>query len=334
MPAKQLQAYLFQRIKEVLPPGASLMDTVADVLHVSQDSAYRRIRGETQLVLEEAKILCDKFSISLDEALNFRSGSVVFNQVVLGVTPNNFTIYFKGILHELNALEIHQHKSITYITNDLPFFYQFCYQPLAAFRYFFLMKTMVQNPAFMHQNFSPDCLPAAAEAIGKEALAVYSKIPTTEIWNTESINGILTQIVYYVEAGFITKADAVKVYEALYKTIVHIQQQAEWGCKFLPGEHLQVKKENFRLFHNRVGLGDNTILTTRDEVKEVYLNYNALSYMTTTDEAFCNKVHQQLQTIIRRSTLISAVSEKQRNIFFNTLYAKFPAFDTKSKLLT
>jgi hypothetical protein len=241
MPEKQIQEYLFQRVKEMLPSGASLVDVIAETLHISQDSAYRRIRGETQIVLEEAKILCSEFAISLDQLLNMNKCSVVFDNVVLGATTVNFTTYLNGILYELNTLNAHQQKTITYITNDLPFFYQFCYQPVFAFRYFFWMKTMVQDPAFLNQKFSLDCLPKATEAIGREVLSVYSKIPCTEIWNTESINGILTQIIYYLEAGFMTKTDATKIYEALHKTIEHIQQQADWGCKFLPGENLQVK---------------------------------------------------------------------------------------------
>jgi len=334
MPERQIQEYLFQRIKEMLPAGASLVEVIAEKLHVSQDSAYRRIRGETLIVLEEAKILCQEYNISLDQLLSLDKKSVVFDNIVLGATTLNFTSYLTGILHELNELDAHQQKSITYITNDLPFFYQFFYQPLFAFRYFFWMKTIVQDPAFSQQKFSLDCLPPATEALGKKVLEVYSRIPSTEIWNTESINGTLSQIAYYLEAGVMVKDDAVKVWEALRKTIEHLQLQAEWGCKFLPGENHQTKKENFRLFHNRVGLGDNTILTTKDESKKLYLNYDALSYMTTTDEAFCNVVHQQLQTIMRRSTLISVVSEKQRNMFFNVHYSKFPVFDsTKVKFV-
>ena len=51
------QDFLFQRIKEMLPQHVSMVDVVSEVLHVSSDSAYRRIRGETPLVLEEAKQL-------------------------------------------------------------------------------------------------------------------------------------------------------------------------------------------------------------------------------------------------------------------------------------
>jgi hypothetical protein len=52
VPSNQAQEFLFQRIKELLPPSESLTDVVSEILHVSSDSAYRRIRNETPLVLE------------------------------------------------------------------------------------------------------------------------------------------------------------------------------------------------------------------------------------------------------------------------------------------
>ncbi len=53
MPDYQSQEFLFQRIKELLPPHTTLVDSVAETLHISSDSAYRRIRGETPVVLDE-----------------------------------------------------------------------------------------------------------------------------------------------------------------------------------------------------------------------------------------------------------------------------------------
>src|SRR5215204_5391336 len=177
MQEKRIQEYLFQRIKEMLPPDSSLVETIAEVLHVSQDSAYRRIRGETLLVLEEAKTLCQQYNISLDQLLNLTNNSVVFDNVELNHTANDFTSYLNGIRYELEKLNASEQKSITYITNDIPLFYQFCYQPIFAFRYFFWMKTIIQHPAFLHKKFSLDCLPAETEAVGKEVLSLYCKIP-------------------------------------------------------------------------------------------------------------------------------------------------------------
>ena len=324
MSEKPIQAYLFQRIKEMLPPDTSLVDTVAAVLHVSQDSAYRRIRGETLLVLEEAKILCEEFGLSLDQLLHATTRSVIFENIELNSSATDFTQYLKGILQELQALHACNQKSITYVTIDIPFFYQLCYQPVFAFRYFFWMKSIADHPDFRQRKFTLDCLPAETEAIGKEILSLYCKIPSAEVWNTECINGTLNQISYYQEAGFVTKEDVGSIYTALRQTVEHLQLQAECGVKFLPGENPRASKQNFQLFHNRIGLGDNIIFTTSDNGKKIYMNYDALSYLTTTDEAFCTIAQQQFKTIMRRSTLISNVSEKQRNLFFNVLYRKLP----------
>ena len=184
------------------------------------------------------------------------------------------------------------------------------------------MKAIFQHPDFTNRKFSLDCLTPDLKELGHEILTIYSRIPSIEIWNTECINSTLTQINYYYEAGAISREDREALHEGLRQTLEHLQTQAEYGRKFLPGEKVSGKKENFQLFYNRVGLGDNAIMTLHDGSKTFFLNYDSLNYMFTNDEAFCNDVYQRMQTIMRRSTLISSVSEKQLNIFFNTLYAK------------
>jgi hypothetical protein len=47
MKTEGAQLQFFKHIKSILPAHLSLVDAVADVLEVSNDSAYRRIRGET-----------------------------------------------------------------------------------------------------------------------------------------------------------------------------------------------------------------------------------------------------------------------------------------------
>lgn len=322
MPEKSIQEYLFQRIKEALPPGRQLVETIAEVLHISQDSAYRRIRGETLLVLEEAKILCQQNAISLDQLLALKSKSVVFESVEMDNRANDFKTYLAGILQRLKQLDTFDKKSIIYLTKDIPFFYQFCFKPVFAFRYFSWMKTLCRHQDIIPAKFLPNYLPVDIEALGAEIISIYSKIPSVEIWNRESINNILQQISHLQEAGALTESDACGVYDGLRKTLEHLQTQAEYGCKFLPGEEPRMKKYNFQLFYNRVGLGENIILTSYDDKKALFFDYDTLNYLTTTDQAFCDGAYQRMQTVMQKSTLISSSSEKQRTIFFNLLYAK------------
>lgn len=327
--SSSIQEYLFRRIKEKLPIEASLADVIADLLHVSNDSAYRRIRGETPLVLEEAKILCDNFGLSLDEALNSKENTVSFNTYNVNNERYSFKSYLKDILYNLRLVSPFDEKEIIYLTKDFPIFHNFLNKPLFAFRYFFWMKSILQHPDFTSLKFSMDILTKEIEELGQQIIRTYNSIPSIEIWNTECVNSTISQIEYYREAGYFASEDDVdKIYNALRDTIEHLRLEAATGCKFYPGENPDFQKTNFHFYYNRVVLGDNTIMAIANGKKILYLNYDVLNYMATQDEKFCNEVYSKLQNLIRRATILSNVSEKQRNIFFNILLKKIPNHST------
>lgn len=323
MPDYQSQEFLFQRIKELLPPHVSLVDTIANILHVSSDSAYRRIRGETPLVLDEARELCQFFKISLDQVLNVQSGSTLFQNVRINVKNYSYEKYITDIIKQVQFVGSFIHKEIIYQTKDMVLFHNFYFKPLIAFRYFFWMKTVIQHPDFKEKQFEMNCVSLEIENLCRELADAYCKVPSSEIWNTEGINSAISQIEFYKELGlFASSADIRTIYESLEETIVHVKQQVEYGAKFMPGENPETKKQNFRFFYNRVVLGDNTILVVTDRIKTVFINYDILNYMTTKDENFCDPCYDDLQRMMKRSTMISQTSEKQRNIFFGIMLNK------------
>lgn len=48
-----VQKFIFQRIRELLPSHLSFVHDIATVLEISYDSAYRRMRGEKELTVDE-----------------------------------------------------------------------------------------------------------------------------------------------------------------------------------------------------------------------------------------------------------------------------------------
>ena len=321
--AGNAQDFLFQRIREILPPHISLVDAVSDILHVSNDSAYRRIRGETYLVLDEARLICDHFHLSLDQMFNVKSGSVLFETVRIHNKEYPFENYLEGIQQQLQQVSGFLQKEIIYLTKDIPLFHQITFEPYFAFRYFFWMKTILQHPDFTTSTFKFDCLPPAVKSLGESIIKSYSAIPSTEIWNSECINSTIFQVEHYKEAGiFSSGADIRMVYDTVEEAILHLRNQVEYGCKFLPGENPQLKKNNFKFFQNRILLGDNTILVITDHQKSVHINFDVLNYMSTRDESFCKYAFEMMQNVIKKSTLLSMVSEKQRNVFFNIILSK------------
>ncbi|HJS56091.1 MAG TPA: hypothetical protein VJ765_16180 [Chitinophagaceae bacterium] len=323
MPDYQSQEFLFQRIKELLPPHASVVDTVANILHVSNDSAYRRIRGETPLVLDEAREICHHFKLSLDQILNVQSGATLFQNVRVNTKNYSYAKYLTDIIQQVEYARSFIHKEIIYLTKDMALFHNFYFKPLIAFRYFFWMKSIVQHPDFVNKEFEFSVLSEEIVNLTHELAAAYCRVPSVEIWNTECINSAISQIEFYRESGwFSSSADVKTIYDSVEESIIHLKSQVEYGAKFMPGENPESKKSNFRFFYNRIRLGDNTIIVVTDRIKTVFINYDVLNYMFTRDENFCNPCYEDMQNMMKRSTQISETSEKQRNIFFNIMLNK------------
>ena len=323
MPDYSSQEFLFQRIKELLAPDKTLVDTVAEILNISSDSAYRRIRNETPVVLDEAKELCTHFKLSLDQVLNVQRGATLFQNVRIDLKNYSYEKYLTDIIKQLKYIGSFIHKEIIYLTKDMPLFHNFYYKPLIAFRYFFWMRNIIQHPDFQNREFELNCVSPEIEKLSRELVMAYNQVSSSEIWNTESINSAILQIEFYKDSGYFSStADIKTVYESLEETFVHLKQQVEFGRKFMPEENPESKKDNFKFFFNRVILGDNTIIVVTDRVKTVFINYDVLNYMFTRDEAFCNPCYDDLQQMMKKSTQISQTSEKQRNIFFNIMLNK------------
>src|SRR5215469_11175117 len=317
MPSSQAQDFLFQRIKEMLPPSVSLTDCISEILHVSTDSAYRRIRNETPLVLEEAKELCEHFHLSLDQILNIKNNSILFENIKINNRQYTYTTYLADLAAGLQSINSCDKKEMVYLTKDIPLFHNFYFQPLIAFRYFFWNKTILQHPDFVTKGVDLIGTPANIEELSKQLTKLYVQIPSTEIWNIECINSAISQIEFCKDSGlFSSSKDIHAVYQSLKETILHLKEEVEYGCKFMPGENPQTKKENFKFFFNRVAMGDNTILVIAENNKTVYLSYDVLNYVVTRDENFCDQCHDDMRNLMRRSTVISQTSERLRNIFF------------------
>ncbi|MFZ9388897.1 MAG: hypothetical protein ACO25B_13580 [Chitinophagaceae bacterium] len=321
MSVRIAQDMLFNKIREFIPPEASVADVVAELLNLSPDSAYRRIRGDTPLVLDEAKVLCTHFKISLDQLYYIEPESVLFRNVRIDNQQYTFEHYISGIRDRLRSIRQHQEKDILYLTKDLPLVHNFYFPGLTAFRYYFWMKNILQHPDFSTRSYDPELAGPLIRELCQDLTREYTQIPSTEIWNAECINSAISQVEFCKSSGYFNSSSEIRdLYGYLEETILHVQAQCEAGRKFMPGD--SSPSGSFRFFYNRVILGDNTILVNLEGKKSVYLNYDALNYLTTGDITFCEQCESDLRQLIRKSTLISQTGEKQRNIFFGILLTK------------
>lgn len=329
----QMQTQLFQKIKEVLPPNASLVNEVSDLLNITTDSAYRRIRGEKSLIMEELFLLSTQFNVSLDDIFTTRTKGDSFLCRIIEAKDISFEGYLKNLYENMRHIQSLKNSEIIYFAKDIPLFHHFHFPLLAKFKIFFWSKTVFHLPEFKDKKFDPDLFDQATLDMGTRVLKLYSLIPSVEIWNEETINSFLRQVEYYYTSGIITNKEIVMaLYDDLRKLMEHIFVQAEQGGKSKPGEEPAVPC-NYKLYNNEVILGDNSICVTSENLKIVFLTINVLNLMVTTERNFCDKMEDYLKTMMKKSSLISSDSEKERVRFFNLLFQKIDSTKERIKFL-
>jgi hypothetical protein len=321
MEAIEMQQQFFNLLKNSLPSHVSMADELALKMGLSHDSVYRRIRGEKPLSMSELKMLCRQYNISMDQVLELQTNTVVFNAGDINIEDLPFGDYLRNMLAQLKYFNSFKKRSMRYLCKDMTFFHFFHFPGIAAFKIFFWIKTIQKESAYSKSLFSlekhgfEDCI-----VIGQQVMREYNMMPSIELWNVESLNSTISQIEYYRDAGiFENRKDMLQVIASLEATLDHLQMQAEIGLKFMPGDPETIHKSSIQLYINEVILGSNTILFEWDDIKESFITYTVLNYMSTRDPRFCKKVFSSFDNLLARSTLISVSGEKERNRFFQRI---------------
>ena len=324
METSELQQQLFNHLKERLPSHLSLVDSLCDLLDLSSDSVYRRIRGEKPITLNELKKICEHYNLSLDQLLQLQNDSVLFQSPGIMEDHEDFINYMKRGLAQFKYFNSFKKAEILYLCKDSPIWNFFLFPEIAAFKTFFWSKTINNHRSLATKTFSIEEFPYTdCYVMGQQMLEEYNKISSVELWNLESIHSTINQIAYYRDAGnFKSKWDLDTVISSFHQMIDHLQLQAEKGVKFLPGATDISHKAPHQFYVNELILGNNTMVIDLDGKKLSMITYSVFHYLFTSDTRFSTKVISSFDTLLSRSTLISKTGEKDRNRFFNSFREK------------
>ena len=318
-----VQQVFFQHIKANLASHLSLVDEVADLLSISNDSAYRRIRGEKPLSFEEIKTLCAHYRVSLDQLLHLNNDSFLFSGPLASRENFSFERYLEYLLKQANYINSFEHREFYHLGKDLFIFHHFGFHELTLFKMFFWMKTVLHYPFEGKEIIAQQSLRESLFKITEKLIEAFHKFPSIEIWHDDSINATLRQIDYYRQSRiFPSEEYALTIYKELLGMLNHIEKQAEAGCKFPVGGKPSAASVPYKFYYNEFMLGDNSMMAVLNNTKIVFLNHSVLNILTTRDPAFTEYIYQHYHNIMRKSTLLSDSGEKERSRFFHFLREK------------
>ncbi len=326
METNHIQQLFIQSIKEKIPAHLTLVDELADLLDLSNDSAYRRIRSEKQFSLQEVQKICSHFKISLDSLLNLQNDTFLFNGRITNNSDFTYENWLETVIVHLETIKSVQPNHMYYIAKEIPFFYYFLIPEIAAFKSFFFMKSILDYEDWKNAKFSVSDDYTRIHNFGKRISDLFASVPSTEIWSIENITSTLHQIEFYRVTGALrADEDAIALFDHFEELANHLERQAECGFKLRAGQATASSGPVYKMFVNELIMGDNMQLIQAGNMQITYINHSILNFITTYVPAFNLYMKQTFENIAHKSTPISEVNQRDRLMFFNRLRAKIAA---------
>jgi hypothetical protein len=319
---QQIQGVLMNKIKSTLPANLSLADELADLLQVSSDSAYRRIRCETALTIDEIFLICQHFNISFDSLTSVKSGCVSFsyNEVKTG---NDMIRYLVAIKEDMVRISKSPGRQITYTAVDMPIFHYFKFPEYFYFKMFYWLRSVANDPALQSKKFRVSDLSPEIRDLCMQLADLYAIVPSTEVWSDSILASVLKQITFYWQLGlFENREDAFRLIETIKKTLQMVERQAELNMKLSVRGESDNFSHNYQLYQSDIEIGTNYILVSAGNLKSLYSSFHTFNYMVTTSQEFCTLSENWMNNLIKQASLISGVGEKYRFQFFKKMYCQ------------
>ncbi len=306
----QFQTNYFEQIKTSLPAYQNLAQSVADVLSISTNEAYKKIKGSSLLNIYQIVKLSDHFGVPFLYKPN-QLPTVTFDYLSVDQETPNMLLYLQDLLKNLKQIQSSPKKHITITTDDIPLFHFFKYPELTCFKLFFWSDSAMNTELkFDSSSFDEEII-----AISKELNQIYLEIPCTEIWAKDTVHGTIEQIRYAFEAGYINQQFAIQIIDQVRYCLTDMNMYAISSKKTIDPAHA------FNWYNCDV-LGSISYLVDHKGGMSCYNRFNTFNYLKTEDQSYCEQTKYWMQGLIKKSVSFSGQGEKHRNKFIYNAFAE------------
>ena len=319
------QKYLFEVLAKKIPDQIGLVNEVCDLLGVSANSAYRRLRGEKELSFSELLLLCRKFNVSMDEICHLKSSqNIIFKYAPVDFSQQeSYITYIKRLSESLSFYKSANDTEINITAQDIPFFYFLGYPELMFFKLYVWNDTVNRTQISFHE-FCDTLDKKTIIPVYNQMAHAWKQIPSKEIWTNQTCETIVRLLEYYYEIGaFKTKDDVLFLLHQLSELIRDIQKCAHEGYK---GDN---RKTPFHLYLCNVDFENNFMLIRRERKMSCTIRLFTVNSIITEHEDLCVETAKWIDDLISKSALISGTAVRERMWFFNSSNSKIECLINK-----
>lgn len=317
-----LQVAFFQEIKLKVKDHMVIARLLCDILDIKLDSAYRRMRGETELTFRELVKLSAHFNISLDAVLCNKNlnGELTYRRFAPDVTADYipFLDYLSGMFEQ--AL-FSKEKEIILTAQEIPTIHTMLFDKLALFKLYVWYRNEPGNNPLTYDKFllAMDSFLPQLYAYYNKVTGLYKRIPSVEIWSDKVLDPLLSLLEYHCEIySFEDKAHAVEICRQLVQLVEKVESWSDHGYKEGEGESVA----GFGMYRSTVDIQNNYTYISKEGADTVFIKMFSINGLFTDNEMIVDDTSKWIRNLISASQHLSGASARERLYFFNSLKSK------------
>ena len=291
-----------ERILNKISPHLKPVDYLMDILGLSRDSVYRRLKGEKSFTFHELLKLSADLGVSIDE-ISATVYAVDSPELVSGQGESGDKGIIDAFKHLYNLVANHidrQNTELIATINDI--------LPTTAFSEELIFRFLYYK--WMHQTRKiPMDFPFSNIVVPNELISYCNRYQEmvmaaknmTLIIDSGIIRNLIADIQYFYRRRLITDEELAlmkKVTISFLKTEIGILQKAPVD-----------DGRRYNCYLSTLFVGSNTMYSFYDDVEESNFWVYSVYPVTTTDPGQCRLHRKWLDSLKRYSTLISAANE-------------------------
>lgn len=308
-----LNETLISKIDIYLPNNTKRIPFLMDLLNLSRESVYRRIRNEIPFTFEEITDISLKLGFSVDEVIGQNSKNRILFDTPISESSDPSAIY-SSILD--NSSDIYKrmqkdHKLHTiFTTNYLPLNFCIQFDELAKFHYYkWIHQTQDVPLNFYRSEF---IIPSQISTIHKQYRYAVSKVNSMiVILCPNTIITSIKEIIYFYKRRLITRDEFLLLQNDLNLLIENLEISTQKG--------INENGTKIRLFYSTLNITSNCTWFNNGNETGVQL-WLGSEPVNIYNRMISKKQQNWMESLLKYCTLISQSNEIQRSDFFNQQY--------------
>lgn len=307
---ERLVSFILGRI----PQNIKKTSFLTSLLNLSNESAYRRLRGEIPFSVEELVKLSQKLNFSIDEAI--MQSSVSEQQAVFNMRAANtlsgaseiFVCVLKDYCNDVIKEKDAKSRSALMSLNHLILPFTFNSENLFKFNYYKWMHQTGNVP--LNFSFSEVIIPYEIDSLRRKAADLSDSVDnSTFILDQDMYLHTIKDIQYYYRRSLITREELQLIQKELGMIIDASENIALTGVNRLG------KSRYYYL--SPLNIKSNIILVEYDNNIVSHLWYHSITPISTTNVKLCMAHKQWLNSLKKYSSLITQSNDILSAEFFN-----------------